>query len=88
MMEKSVVIAKIKKCANELNELADSLADVSNKPIALEDVRKVLAELSRDGLTEKVRQLLNKYGADKLSEIEPDNYEALLNDAKEISHDN
>ena len=38
------------------------------KPLTLEEVRAVLAEKSRAGHTEEVRELLNKHGADKLSE--------------------
>lgn len=44
----------------------------------LEDVRAVLAEKSRAGHTAEVRALLKKYGAAKLSEINPANYEALF----------
>ena len=44
------------------------------KPLTLEEVRAVLAEKSRSGHTEEVRELLNKHGADKLSEIDPAEY--------------
>ena len=52
------------------------------KPLTLEEVRAVLAEKSRSGHTEEVRALLNKHGADKLSEIEPAEYAALLAEAE------
>ena len=54
--------------------------------IKLEDVRAVLAEKSRAGHTAAVRALLQKYGAAKLSEIDPANYEALLQDAEVIGN--
>ena len=54
------------------------------KPISLEDVRKVLATLSRNGKTKEVKALLQKYGADKLSVINKDDYPALLKDAEEL----
>ena len=38
----------------------------------------VLAEKSRSGHTAEVRTLLQKHGADKLSEIDPAEYPALL----------
>ena len=38
------------------------------KLLTLEEVRAVLAEKSRSGHTEEVRELLAKHGADKLSE--------------------
>lgn len=52
------------------------------KPLTLEEVRAVLAEKSRSGHTEEVRELLAKHGADKLSEIEPAEYPALLAEAE------
>ena len=52
------------------------------KPLTLEEVRAVLAEKSRSGHTEEVRELLAKHGADKLSEIDPAKYPALLADAE------
>lgn len=39
------------------------------KPLTLEEVRAVLAEKSRAGHTAEVKELLNKHGADKLSEM-------------------
>lgn len=54
--------------------------------IKLEDVRAVLAEKSRAGHTAEVRALLQKFGAAKLSEIDPANYEALMKDAEVIGN--
>lgn len=50
--------------------------------VAIEDIRKVLAEKSQAGKTDKVRELLNRYGANKLSEVEMNLYPSLLEDAK------
>lgn len=52
------------------------------KPITLEQVRSVLAEKSHDGKTDAVRELLQKYGASKLSAVDPKHYKALLADAE------
>lgn len=52
------------------------------KPITLEQVRSVLAEKSHDGKTDAVRELLQKYGASKLSAVAPKHYKALLADAE------
>jgi hypothetical protein len=54
--------------------------------IKLEDVRAVLAEKSRAGHTAEVRALLQKYGAAKLSAVDPTNYEALMKDAEVIGN--
>ena len=52
------------------------------KLLTLEAVRAVLAEKSRNGYTAKIRELLEKHGAAKLSEIEPQKYAALLAEAE------
>ena len=61
-------------------------AAAPKKEIALEQVRAVLAELSHDGLTAEVRELLQKYGAQKLSGIDPKHYAALLQDAEGLKN--
>ena len=62
------------------NEAQATEAPAKKEPkpeLKLEDVRAVLAEKSRAGHTAEVRALLQKFGAAKLSEIDPANYEAL-----------
>ena len=54
------------------------------KPVTLEQVRAVLADKSQQGLTADVRALLEKYGAPKLSQIDPASYAALLADAENL----
>ena len=55
--------------------------------LKLENVRSVLAGKSRAGHTAEVRDLLQKYGATKLSAINPANYEALMKDAEAIGNE-
>jgi len=54
------------------------------KTVTLEQVRAVLAEKSHDGFTAEVRGLLEKYGASKLSQIDPNKYAALLSEAEAL----
>ena len=54
------------------------------KTYEIEDVRKILADKSRLGHTAKIRKLLEKYGAKKLSEIEPSNYKDLVADVEKL----
>lgn len=57
------------------------------KPVlTLEQVRAVLADKSRAGHTAAIRDLLQKYGASKLSQVDPKNYEALLRDAEVLDN--
>jgi len=70
---------------NEAHTADQPKAEVSaqvEKPITLEAVRAVLAEKSRAGHTAEVRDLLEKHGATKLSEIDPAEYPALLAEAE------
>lgn len=55
------------------------------KVITLGEVRAVLSEKSHDGFTDEVRELLLKYGAPKLSGIDPKHYAALLTDAEVLT---
>ena len=54
------------------------------KTYEVEDVRKILADKSRLGHTAKIRELLEKYGAKKLSEIDPSNYKDLVADVEKL----
>ena len=56
------------------------------KAITLEEVRSVLANLSRSGQKETVLKLLQKYGGSRLSEVSPERYAALFADAQEAAH--
>lgn len=52
------------------------------KQPTLAEVRAVLAGKSRSGKTAQVKELLIKHGADKLSDIDPAKYKALLEDVE------
>lgn len=93
MKKLETVISNLRMLADSLEELygAVNLTDevsvkktekVSSPTTSIEDIRKVLAEKSRAGKTEQVRELLQKYGANKLSAVEEKRYSSLLEDAK------
>jgi len=54
--------------------------------ITLEKVRGVLALKSRDGHTAEVRELILKFGASRLIEIDPEKYEDVLREAEVIGN--
>lgn len=56
------------------------------KNCSLEEVRAILAEKSRAGLTAKVKELIAKYGADKLSDVDPKYYADLAKEAGELAN--
>jgi hypothetical protein len=97
MSELSETIEELRRCAAAINDAANWLAEqfsgdeqapeaASIEPVlTLEAVRAVLADKSRAGFTAQIRSLLQKYGADKLSGIDPANYKALLVDVEGLS---
>lgn len=100
--ELSLAVKELKRCGEALISISESLADLFNsnsevkaidnapaaeeKSITLEAVRAVLAEKSRAGHTAEVRELLLKHGANKLSEINPSEYPALLAEAEVLGN--
>ena len=95
--EMALTIEELRKCAAAISDAANWLAEQfsGNEPepeaapvepvLTLEAVRAVLAEKSRAGYTAQIRSLLQKYGADKLSGINPANYKALLADVEGLT---
>ena len=73
-------------------ESAEGQPDKPNDPTnpnptpTLEQVRAVLADKSRRGYTAEVKALLCQHGADKLSEIAPSEFEALLTEAEALGN--
>lgn len=57
------------------------------KQYTLEDVRAVLADKSRAGHTSEVKDLISKYGADRLSAVDSSNYAALMADSEVIGNE-
>ncbi|MBQ3427280.1 MAG: DNA ligase [Clostridia bacterium] len=96
----AITIEELRNAAAAINDTADWLARQFNsepaepkpvtlpEPMKLEEVRAVLADMSRRGYTTQIRDLLHKYGAEKLSGIDPANYAALLKDAEGLSDAN
>ena len=96
MNDMAMTIEELRSAAAAINEAASWLAEQfsgtadkapaakeEKKPeLKLEDVRAVLAEKSHAGHTAAIRTLLQKYGASKLSAVDPKHYEALLKDAE------
>ena len=94
MRDIAAIIEELRTAAATIDELASTLANLlSTKPpaepqLTLEQVRAVLAEKSRAGHTAEIRTLLQKYGASKLSGIDPANYKALVADAEVLGDGN
>ncbi len=80
-------LAEEKEPKEEPKKATNNKEAKKEEPIAsvtIEQVRAVLAEKSQAGLTSKVKELLESFGANKLSAVKPEDYEALLAAAKEL----
>lgn len=99
MSDMAMTIEELRNAAAAINDAADWLsrqfsgesedaepAPVKEPELKLEDVRAVLADMSRKGHTAEIRALLQKYGAAKLSGVDPANYSALLKDVEGLDH--
>lgn len=88
--ELASLAAELKKCGAALVKIAASLEVPKKEPeaptLTLEEVRKVAADKSRQGFTNEVRELIQKYGADKLSTMDPEKYGAFLQDLEVMGH--
>ena len=96
--EMALTIEELRKCAAVISDVANWLTEQfsGDEPkteaapvepvLTLEAVRAVLANKSRAGYTAQIRSLLQKYGTDKLSGVDPANYKALLADAEELNN--
>lgn len=64
----------------------DDVEESQKNEYTLIDVRTLLASLSKEGYTNDVKALLRKYGAEKLSGVNPSDYEAIINDAEVLKN--
>ena len=101
-MKEAQIVATIHRIGEDFIALADYLAayvkeeqtnenvvseEAPTPPaIKLEDVRTVLAEISRSGKTAQMKELLGRFGAAKLSDVKAEDYPALLEAAKEVKN--
>ena len=98
--ELELAIKDLRSAAATINEVANTLAEMfsttadeapdaatpAEPQLTLEQVRAVLADKSRMVFTAEIRSLLQKYGAAKLSGIDPTNYKALVADAEVLGN--
>ena len=68
--------------AGEADKKVDKKATDSKKAVAIENVRAVMAQKTQEGKSKEIKELLQKYGAVKLSAVDPAHYPALLKEAK------
>ena len=64
-------------------EKQESVAEVQQEsPATLEGIRALMAQKTQEGKSKEIKELLQKYGAAKLSAVKPEDYPALLQEAQ------
>ena len=90
--------AGLADCGNALLRMADALMEKKEelpaakeqkepeKKLSLEAVCRVAADKARRGHTNEVRQLIQKFGTDKLSGVDAAKYPALMEELEAMGH--
>lgn len=97
MSELDAQIKELRICGETIIRIADALAGMFSSPaeedppkkaakeepkvLTLEDVRHQMTVIAQSGFSAEVKALITKYGARKLSDIDPSQYESLLKEA-------
>lgn len=96
------VVEDMRSLADSIQAVADAMmqsdvpqdtaqAEVAEPPkptkkVTIEEVRAVLVPLTQKGLGAEIRAIFQKYGAGKLSEVKPEDYEAVITEAEELKN--
>ena len=98
---KSEILSEMSKLIHYFADLVEDLANVENPApvvevqaevveeqptIPIEQVREVLGRIAQAGLTDKVKELLNTYGAKKLSDVNPKDFASLKTKAEALKN--
>lgn len=67
---------------DEVPSVEEKESAPKEEKITIEQVRAVLAEKSQGGKQPEVKALIQKYGANKLTEVDPSKYNDLLKEAE------
>lgn len=97
MSELAATIEELRKTAQMLTGVADSLTEMFSAPeniddyeeiytpVTFEELRSKLSEYSRKGHTADIKAILKNHGADRISELKPDDYDAVLQEAEKYA---
>ena len=65
-------------------EAVETLTVSPEPTVTLEQVRTVLAKLAQAGKQAEVKALITKYGANRLSDVDPSHYSTMLQEAERL----
>lgn len=78
---------KPKRRARKISKDEPKDEEAEKPNITFEQVRAALAEKSRDGYTLAVKNLVQSFGVEKLSDIKPEMYTEIMKQAEMIGYD-
>ena len=88
LIEHSEAILEIaKEMKSMFSEEPAALPEKSDTTLSFTDLRAKLAEKSREGFTAEIKAILKSHGAEKLSAIQPSDYETVLKEVEALSHE-
>ena len=79
MSDLDLQIRELRSCGETIIEIANTLAGMFYSQAA--EVRHRMTVIAQAGYSAEVKALITKYGARKLSDIDPSRYEELLKEA-------
>ena len=91
-MTNSKVIEKLNAISVLLNEIISLLKKEKSAPIeetktiSFEDFKSELIDYARDGLSNEIRDVIEKHGVNKISELKPNQYEEVLAEVRGIAN--
>lgn len=91
-MTNSKVIEKLNAISTLINEIISLLKEDENVPveevktISFEEFKSELIDFARDGLSNEIRDVIEKHGVNKISELKPDQYEEVLAEVRGIAN--
>ena len=94
MKNLEMALDELRSCGEKLKDIADTLRECFSAPpeppepeapaYSFTDVRRILSAKSREGHTDEVRALIKKHGADKLSDLDPSEYVAIVREVEAL----
>ena len=73
---------KAQPSATEKAQKQDAVQEQQESPATLEGIRALMAQKTQEGKSKEIKELLQKYGAAKLSAVKPEDYPALMQEAQ------
>ena len=83
--DSQTLVESINELLHSMNN--DPVEEVEEEihPVSFESIQLFLAEKSREGFTDQIRQLIQQFGSNKLSELNPKVYPDLWKAVEELA---